>query len=387
MDNAANFKVYQASAGAGKTFTLIKEYLKLCLKDQASVTNFRHILAITFTNAAANEMKAKIVNNLCEIIGIKATKNDGMKKVLMEELDVTEEQLKSNALRLLTGIMHDYSNFCVSTIDAFVQKLSRSFAKELGLPNQYSVSIDDDEMAERIVENLSMEINGQDDLLTRSLVDFSESQFESDRSTDVETKLSEFVKKLLTEKSYQNDRGNQIMDMDHYQQALDFLRNKAQAFEERIKAFVVDFKAVESRRGLQTEDYWQKGKGVGAFINKLAERKYDSPNSYFYKAIDDKKCLADPSKLLANEELLAVLVPLREFYEADYGAYLFYNSQRNLLYLYALRSFIVGEFKKLAVDDEVVHISEELNRTAIQSNFNFRFHFSYIFCRYTFTQS
>ena len=34
MENDAKFKVFQASAGAGKTFTLIKEYLKLCLKNE-----------------------------------------------------------------------------------------------------------------------------------------------------------------------------------------------------------------------------------------------------------------------------------------------------------------------------------------------------------------
>ena len=201
MNNADIFKVYQASAGAGKTFTLIKEYLKLCLKNEGAVASFRNILAITFTNATANEMKAKIVNNLCEIIGIKKAENDGMKKVLVKELGITEEELIHNAQCLLTYIMHDYSNFCVSTIDAFVQKLSRSFARELGLPNQYTVSIDDDEVAETVVENIGMEIKGQDDLLTSSLIDFSENQFESERSTDVETKLAEFIKKLLMEKA------------------------------------------------------------------------------------------------------------------------------------------------------------------------------------------
>ena len=65
MKKDARFKVYQASAGAGKTFTLIKEYLKLCLKSEEHVANFKNILAITFTNAAANEMKAKIVSALC----------------------------------------------------------------------------------------------------------------------------------------------------------------------------------------------------------------------------------------------------------------------------------------------------------------------------------
>ena len=149
MNTNANFKVYQASAGSGKTFTLIKEYLKLCLKDKASVANYQSILAITFTNAAANEMKDKIVNNLCELAGVKPAKSDGMKQTLLKELDkITEKELKDNAQALLTCIMHDYSNFCVSTIDAFVQKLSRSFAHDLGLPSRYTVSIDKEEMAE-----------------------------------------------------------------------------------------------------------------------------------------------------------------------------------------------------------------------------------------------
>ena len=92
MNTNANFKVYQASAGSGKTFTLIKEYLKLCLKDKASVANYQSILAITFTNAAANEMKDKIVNNLCELAGVKPAKSDGMKQTLLKELDKTTEK-------------------------------------------------------------------------------------------------------------------------------------------------------------------------------------------------------------------------------------------------------------------------------------------------------
>ena len=63
-----NFKVYQASAGAGKTYTIVKEYLKLCLKNEKTTSEFSHILAITFTNMAANEMKEKIVKQLVKII-------------------------------------------------------------------------------------------------------------------------------------------------------------------------------------------------------------------------------------------------------------------------------------------------------------------------------
>ena len=102
MGKADNFKVFQASAGAGKTFTLIKEYLKLCLGSEGSVDNYRNILAITFTNAAANEMKAKIVKALQEIIDSTDLDPKSMEAKLIEELDITDVELKQNAQRLMS---------------------------------------------------------------------------------------------------------------------------------------------------------------------------------------------------------------------------------------------------------------------------------------------
>ncbi|CAN5437708.1 hypothetical protein BH10BAC1_BH10BAC1_20800 [soil metagenome] len=53
-----NFTIYKSSAGSGKTFTLVKEYLALALNDPSEQPQaYRHILAVTFTNKAAAEMK------------------------------------------------------------------------------------------------------------------------------------------------------------------------------------------------------------------------------------------------------------------------------------------------------------------------------------------
>ena len=56
---SAPFKIYSASAGSGKTFTLVKNYLKVCIK-AGSPQKFMAILAITFTNKAAAEMKSAL---------------------------------------------------------------------------------------------------------------------------------------------------------------------------------------------------------------------------------------------------------------------------------------------------------------------------------------
>ena len=57
------FKVYKSSAGSGKTFTLVKEFIKLCLAN-TQATYFSRILAITFTNKATAEMKERVLNQL-----------------------------------------------------------------------------------------------------------------------------------------------------------------------------------------------------------------------------------------------------------------------------------------------------------------------------------
>ena len=366
MEKAANFKVFQASAGAGKTFTLIKEYLKLCLKDEGSVANFRNILAITFTNAAANEMKAKIVNALCEIIDSKVLDPKSMEAKLVEELGISDANLKQNAQSLLTRIMHDYSSFCVSTIDAFVQKLSRSFAHDLGLPSQYTVSIDTDEVAETITENLGLRISDKDDFLTRLLVDFSNNQFDNQRSTAIESQLTDFITKLMTEKAYQKDENNNIKNAAQYKQTLDFLNGKVRHFEQHLKDLLDKFTTFERDFGLRDEHYSYGKNGFVGFVRKLSKKVYEQPSSRFNAVLEKRNCLSkEAEKQLGkaqaeavNAALLPVLDELKAFYEVELGKFLFYRSQRDLLYLYALRAQIRVEFEQLANEEEVVHISE-----------------------------
>ena len=366
MENAANFKVYQASAGAGKTFTLIKEYLKLCLKSKYHVTNFKNILAITFTNAAANEMKAKIVKTLCEIIDSEVVAPHSMEAALIDELGIDDVELKHNAQSLMTCIMHDYSSFCVSTIDAFVQKLSRSFAQDLGLPNQYTVSIDTDEVAETITGNLGLRISDKDDYLTRLLVDFSNNQFDNQRSTAIETQLADFVKKLMTEKAYQKDENNTINNPKQYKETLDFLNGKTQQFEKEIKGILERFRQIEAQYALREEHYSYGKNGFVAYIRKLENKIYEQPSSRFCSVIEKRNCFSkDAEKQLGksqteilNMALLPLLEALQSLIEKEMGQFLFYRSQRDLLYLYALRSQIRMEFRQLANEEEVVHISE-----------------------------
>lgn len=92
------FKIYNASAGSGKTYTLAKEYLRILL---SSNEGYRQILAITFTNKAVNEMKDRILNSLFDFSKIDTVENaPPMFVTLTEELqiDALELQKKSEAI-------------------------------------------------------------------------------------------------------------------------------------------------------------------------------------------------------------------------------------------------------------------------------------------------
>ena len=67
-------EIIKASAGSGKTYTLAKKYLKLLLETEDRYA-YRHILAVTFTNKATEEMKSRILKEL-HILATQPAKSD-----------------------------------------------------------------------------------------------------------------------------------------------------------------------------------------------------------------------------------------------------------------------------------------------------------------------
>jgi len=139
------FKIYKSSAGSGKTFTLVKEYLKACA---CKTSEYRHILALTFTNKATEEMKSRILERLVELSqpvtqsSAFSPQSLAFRETLISECGLTHDVLTKNARRALDHILHDYSNFSISTIDSFFNRIIRSLAKEIQLPLRLDIQLD-----------------------------------------------------------------------------------------------------------------------------------------------------------------------------------------------------------------------------------------------------
>ena len=121
-------KIYRASAGSGKTFTLALEYMKLLAENPRA---YRSILAVTFTNKATGEMKERILGKLYGVANELDSAKDYLDKMVEQLPHLSRETIVKNSRLALDNILHDYGHFRIQTIDAFFQTVLRSFAKEL----------------------------------------------------------------------------------------------------------------------------------------------------------------------------------------------------------------------------------------------------------------
>ena len=194
----SNFKIYNASAGSGKTFTLVSEYLKILFQTKSNYS-FKNILAITFTNKAASEMKVRILESLQEFSkpNIINEKNALFEKIC-KELDVEPSFVQKKAMLVIKNILNNYAAFNITTIDSFTYKLIRGFAFDLGISLNFEIEMDAESLLNEAVDVLISRI-GEDELLTKTLIDFSISKSMEDKSWDISIDLKEIAKLLLNE--------------------------------------------------------------------------------------------------------------------------------------------------------------------------------------------
>ncbi len=191
-----NFIVYKSSAGSGKTFTLVKEYLKLALQHKNNLANaYKGILAITFTNKAASEMKWRIIKALKDIA---SDTNPMLSEMISTELEIEKADLKSRAENVLTSILHNYSDFSIGTIDSFTHRIIRTFAIDLKLPVNFQIETDSDTVFKKVISILINNL-GKDKLITDYLVQYSMAQVEDNKNWDPEITLIDFIKEIHKE--------------------------------------------------------------------------------------------------------------------------------------------------------------------------------------------
>ena len=187
-------KILNASAGSGKTYQLAYKYVRDVV-EQPSI--YRHILAVTFTNKATEEMKSRILK---EIHLLASGGESSYLENLCRELDMDAATVRRRAAEVRSKILHDYSRFTVLTIDTFFQRILRAFIKELGIDLNYNVEIETASVLTKSADTLIEQITTDRDL-QRWLTDFVQERIDEGKKWDVRDGILTLGGELFKEKN------------------------------------------------------------------------------------------------------------------------------------------------------------------------------------------
>ena len=149
-------KIMKASAGSGKTYSLARTYISILLRSQDRYA-YRHVLAVTFTNKATDEMKSRILKELHIMATVPSSSS--YRDYFVPSVFPSDDLMQQKAKAVLQDILHDYSAFAISTIDKFFQQTLKAFSREIGQFASYQVELDKDslvaESVDRILDSLT----------------------------------------------------------------------------------------------------------------------------------------------------------------------------------------------------------------------------------------
>lgn len=369
MTDNGNFILYRASAGSGKTYTLVREFLTLSLSTENVI--FNNILAVTFTNKAANEMKAKILNYLKEIITCDSSSSN-MKADLIEATNLEESQIEKRAAKLYNNIIHNYSDLNVSTIDSFIQQVSRTFAREMNLPSQYKLLLDNNEFLDSLIQRIDKEIvaghknssveddSKADGTLADTLIDYVEHKLQEENQWRLDSSIKKFITKLLKESAYKKGESYNVKSINtkEYQHINKYLGGKVAALKKTIKDNIENIEKFNGREGIEFDDYnsvlvtlYKKIKEDNNIAPKDLVKKTTISILSFEKKWNKGKKVWDDA---INTELVGYYKNIVESNRALYLINIIWKD----VYLYILRGSLLEIINNYMKETNEVHISE-----------------------------
>lgn len=348
--------IYKSSAGSGKTYTLVKEYLKLVLQRPS---DYKHILAITFTNKATEEMKNRIIRALIELI---EDKNPNLEKRLREEINNSLD-IKKSAQQVLNYILHDYSNFSVCTIDSFFHKIIRATAKEMRLPLRFDIEMDTDRVVAEITDNLFQEV-GKNKELTNWLYQFMILKINDDKGWKIEQDIHQIAKELFKERFNTSDT-ELILTADFVK----VLRSIKKDFESKMKSLAERAMVKITTAGLTISDFAHGSRGVIGYFDKVRGNLYDiniyKPGIRVLEALENpvkwyvKSSLKkDEVERLVEDCLQIILGEMLAYYRENYSQYVSVAEVLKFLYVYGIISNLQEKLKKYRDEKDILLMSD-----------------------------
>ena len=361
----SNFVVYKSSAGSGKTFTLVKEYLRLALFDESKLNyNYKRILALTFTNKAASEMKSRVIDALQQMAHDKTP--PFISELLCAELNISATELKKRSTYVLSHILHHYSDFSIGTIDSFTHKIVKTFAHDLELPVNFNIEMDTEGFYEQVISSLFNQI-GEDDYISKLLKEYVLTKAEDNAAWDPEKQIQEFARLLQKEHSEEyitKLKHFNAVELENFRkQFLDFISH----YKSNLKAEAQKAIRLIQENNLTDNDFTYKKSGPQKFFKKCLSAEVtliDASGSRISDAVNKNKWSGNASQIshLAIEkispELNAIALELIQFIQKNYAYFLLCDVLSKQMYPLMLLKKIEEISLEKKQEEKIVFISE-----------------------------
>jgi len=368
--------VYKSSAGSGKTTALTIEYLKLALSNDYA---FKHILALTFTNKAAQEMKERILEYL---VILKDFKNDnlpfflddlinGIPKYLKKKEKEGKEEainaIKEDTRKLFIRIIHNYSEFMVTTLDSFTNRLIRSFSHDLGLSFNYQVELDTTQLLKDAVDELVYRVGEHNDMLTQVLTKFSKQKIDNEKSRRIKNELEDRAKSLLSDVEEAHLiplRSLTIESILELQKKIFIETNLIEKLWQNLGREFID---ICKRNGIESKMFFHGKSGILSFFERLVQKDFSKlvPNKYVVETIEEQKWTSAAADVGIKNMIESVSDSLTNVYqqtiaiiEAEQSNYLLMNQIKNSIFPYMVLMELEKILEQIKQENQMVHISD-----------------------------
>lgn len=350
-----NVKLLKASAGSGKTYQLAYEYVRTVVEEPGQ---YRHILAVTFTNKATEEMKRRIVSEINDLAR-------GMETPyladLQRDLKMTPDRIREQALVARTRILHDYSRFAVLTIDKFFQRIIRSFIKELGIDLNFNLELQTGSLLTRASDMLIDEIPFND-ALRGWITAFVEEKIGENKKWDVKTELAQLGREVFHER-FRRSSASQV-SKEELENIVSTATAEARSIINSLKSTAKQTLDIIHGNGLEISDFPYGKSGFAGYFLKISEGNIETYGGRVKDALDsdDKWCSKTSTRRAEINALIPRLRPLLrklcDMYDANHrflnNVELIRRNYRN----FALLADLAKNLETICAADNILHISE-----------------------------
>jgi ATP-dependent exoDNAse (exonuclease V) beta subunit len=357
-------QIYNASAGSGKTYTLVQEYLRIILHSEDPY-KFKSILAMTFTNKAANEMKERIITALIDLKTpdfLKTVEQHKFLKQTAKNLKIPVKIIEERSAKVLNKVLHHYSSFSVLTIDKFTHKIIRTFAKDLGISIDFDVELDVKSLRKNVTDLLFDSI-GRNKELTHLMKRYAKDNLEQDKSWNFSRQVFEFSDLLFKEDALKSIEILKNVDAKVFEQTKAELKKEIAIFENKLKSQGDQAFSIIEQNNLKADDFKGKSRSVFGYFKKLKGGEVKEPSDTHIKYFNNNDWANPQSPNRSTVESIQGLLSqyfkqILELFEIEYLDYNLnkeiYKNINNL----SLLKYILKIIEDIKEEENILLISD-----------------------------